>query len=204
MNTSRKTAAAIAARRKVTQAALARVHQALVLMRREKTLISVSAVSRRSGVSRTFLYTNQQARTALTDAMPSPLLPQASDLSGQATQQESTWRQRGLNTEAALKTAHVEILQQRERIGELLGRVRDLEAEWTQDAIQHITTQNTTLKQQVRQLTAENRTLTERLKAARSNLRFQDRRIAELETQILHQPQGTNPSTPSPPIQPFP
>jgi hypothetical protein len=43
--------------------------------------------------------------------------------------------------------------------------------------------ENTTLKQRVRQLT-ENRTLDERLKAARSNLRFQDGRIADLEAQL--------------------
>ena len=73
---------------------------------------------------------------------------------------------------------------QRTRIGELLGRIRDLEAEWTQDAIQRVTTENTTLKQRVRQLTADNRTLDERLNAARSNLRFQDRRIADLEARL--------------------
>ena len=33
---------------------------------------------------------------------------------------------------------------------ELLGQVRDLEAEWTQDAIQRITTENTTLKPSLR------------------------------------------------------
>jgi hypothetical protein len=33
-------------------------------------------------------------------------------------------------------------------------------------------------------LTTDNRTLDERLKAARSNLRFQDRRMADLEAQI--------------------
>jgi hypothetical protein len=38
--------------------------------------------------------------------------------------------------------------------------------------------------QRVRQLTADNRTLDERLKAARSNLRFQDKRIADLEAQL--------------------
>src|SRR5262245_37116476 len=70
------------------------------------------------------------------------------------------------------------------RIGELLGHIRDLEAEWTQEAVQRITTENTTPKQPVRQLTTDNRTLDERLKAARSNLRFQDRRIADLEAQI--------------------
>ena len=88
-----------------------------------------------------------------------------------------------------LKTAHAEIVRQRERIGECLGQVRDLEADWTQDAIQRVTTENTTLKQRVRQLTADNRTLDERLKAARSNLRSQDRRVADLEARLLASPQ---------------
>ncbi|MFE7245862.1 hypothetical protein [Streptomyces sp. NPDC057580] len=59
-----------------------------------------------------------------------------------------------------------------------------MQAEWTEEAIQRITTENTTLKQRVRQLTTDNRTLDERLKAARSNLRFQDRRVADLEARI--------------------
>lgn len=102
-----------------------------------------------------------------------------------ARHKETAWREQALNADDALKAAHAEIVQQRERIGELLGQIRDLEAEWTQDAIQRITTENTTLRQRVRQLTADNRTLDERLKAARSNLRFQDRRLADLEAQLL-------------------
>jgi hypothetical protein len=68
------------------------------------------------------------------------------------------------------------------RIGELLGYIRDVEAEWTQDAVQRITTENATLKQRVRQLSTDNRTLDERLKVARSNLRF--RRIADLGVRL--------------------
>ncbi|MET8331756.1 hypothetical protein [Streptomyces sp. NPDC005181] len=59
-----------------------------------------------------------------------------------------------------------------------------MEAEWTEEAVQRITTENTTLKQRVRQLTADNRTLDARLKAARSNLRFQDRRVADGEARV--------------------
>lgn len=66
-----------------------------------------------------------------------------------------------------------------------------LEAEWTEDAIQRITTENTTLKQRVRQLTADNRTLDERLKAARSNLCFQERRMADLEARLTDPPGRT-------------
>jgi uncharacterized protein YukE len=91
-----------------------------------------------------------------------------------------TWRERALNAGDALKAAHAEIAAQRSRIGELLGRIRGLEAEWTQDAVERFTAESSTLKQRVRQLTTDNRVLGERLKAARSNLRFQDRRIADL------------------------
>jgi hypothetical protein len=92
----------------------------------------------------------------------------------QDDERESTWRERALNAEDGLKVAHAEILSQRTRIGELLGQVRDLESEWTQEAIARITTENTTLKQRARQLATDNRTLDERLKAARDNLRFYD------------------------------
>jgi chromosome segregation ATPase len=118
-------------------------------------------------------------------------LQQAGDRAAQDTGQEATWRERALNAEDALKAAHTEIVQQRTRIGELLGQVRDLEAEWTKESIQRITTENTTLKQRVRQLTNDNRTLDERLKAARSNMRFQDRRLADLEARIADPGPGT-------------
>jgi len=49
---------------------------------------------------------------------------------------------------------------------------------------QRIAAENTALKQRVRQCTADNRNLDERLKAARSNLRFQDRRVADIEAHI--------------------
>ena len=179
-----RTAAAVAARRHSTQAALGRVHDALARMRREKTPVTVAAVGRRAGVSRTFLYSNPQARAALADAMADTQTRQAQDLASRDAEQEATWRERALNAEDALKAAHAEIVQQRARIGELLGQVRDLEAEWTKEAIQRITTENTTLKQRVRQFTTDNRTLDERLKAARSNMRFRDRRIADLEAQL--------------------
>ncbi|MFJ3197881.1 hypothetical protein ACIPJQ_35265 [Streptomyces griseoviridis] len=59
-----------------------------------------------------------------------------------------------------------------------------MEAEWTEVvAVQRITTEHRT-QQRVRQLTADNRTLDEQLKAARPNLRFQDRRIAALEARL--------------------
>lgn len=179
-----QTAAALAARRASSQAALQRVHDALARMRRQKTPVTVAAVARRAGVSRTFLYASPQARAAVAGAAAQHGTRRDQDLAARDNGQEATWRDRALNAEDALKTARAEILRQRTRIGEFMGQVRDLEAEWTQDAVQRITTENTTLRQRVRQLTTDNRVVGERLTAARSNLRFQDRRLAGLEARL--------------------
>jgi len=179
-----RTAAALAARRSKTDTALLRVHEAIARLQREKAQVSIAAVARRANVSRTFLYANPEARAAIATAMAEAGDRRTRILVEQDDEREATWRERALNAEEALKAAQTEILNQRTRIGELLGQIRDLQAEWTEEAIQRITTENTTLKQRVRQLTADNRTLDERLKAARSNLRFQDRRVADLEARI--------------------
>ncbi|MYV47957.1 DUF6262 family protein [Streptomyces sp. SID2888] len=179
-----RTAAALAARRQKSKAALQRVHAAIARLRREKAQVSVAAVARRADVSRTFLYDNLEARAAVATAIAEAGERRVRTLAEQDDKCEATWRERALNAEEGLKTAQAEILAQRTNIGELLGQVRDLEAEWTEETIQRITAENTALKQRVRQLTADNRNLDERLKAARSNLRFQDRRVADLEAQV--------------------
>ncbi|MFZ0121064.1 MAG: DUF6262 family protein [Pseudonocardiaceae bacterium] len=179
-----RTAAALAARRRATNAAVHRVHDALTRLRREKTQVTVAAIARRANVSRTFLYDNPEAKAAIVSAIDEAADRRQQTLTDHDDKQEATWRERALNAEEGQKTAHAEILTQRNRIGELLGQIRDLQAEQTKDTIQRITTENTTLKQRVRELSADNRTLNERLQAARSNLRFQDRRVADLETKL--------------------
>ncbi|WP_148587980.1 DUF6262 family protein [Streptomyces sp. WAC01526] len=179
-----RTAAALAARRHKTATALKQVHQAIARLRREKAQVSVAAVARRADVSRTFLYDNTEARAAIATAMTEAGERRTQVLADQDDEYEATWRERALNAEDGLKAAQAEILAQRTRMGELLGQIRDLQSEWSEEAIQRTTTENATLKQRVRQLTTDNRTLDERLKAARSNLRFQDRRAADLEARL--------------------
>ena len=129
------TEAALAARRRSTEAALGRVRDAITRLRREKTQVSVAAVSRRADVSRTFLYGNPDARAAVADAIAQAGEQRTRILDAQDDEREATWRERALNAEDALKAAHAEILAQRARIGELLGQVRDLQSEWTEEAI---------------------------------------------------------------------
>ncbi|MFG2563093.1 DUF6262 family protein, partial [Streptomyces sp. NPDC048496] len=150
-----RTAAALASRRRKTETALQRVHEAIRRLRREKAQVSVAAVARHADVSRTFLYDNAEARAAVATAMTEAGDRRSQMLADQDSEREATWRERALNAEDALKAAHGEIICQRTRIGELIGQVRDLQAEWTEEAIQRITTENTTLKQRVRQLTTD-------------------------------------------------
>ena len=182
--TGARTDAAIAARRHRSQAAVQRVHDALAGLRRDNTKLTVALVARRADVSRTFVYDNPQARAAVAAALAAASERHGQLNLAQSTAQEAVWRERALNAEEGLKTARTEIVRQRTRIGELLGQIRDLQAEWDDETIARITTENCRLKQLVQQLTSDNRTLEERLTAARSTLRFQDRRIADLETRI--------------------
>ena len=190
---SQRTAAAVQSRRAAAEAAVAKVQDAIARLHREKAEISVAAVARRAGVSRTFCYDNPQARAVIAKAAADRADERRRRLDDQDAAHEASWRERALNAEDALKTATAEIQNQRTRIAELLGQIRDLTEEWDAEAAQRITSENTTLKQRVRTLTAENRTLEERLAAARSNLRFQDKRIAELEASIADPPTAARP-----------
>ncbi|MBZ6088921.1 hypothetical protein KVH02_11365 [Streptomyces olivaceus] len=179
-----RTAAAIASRRQTADAMLDRVREALARMERSRAPITVAAVARQADVSRTFLYQNSQAKD---------LIAQASTRSGACREQDredadarltASWRERALNAEDGLKTALGEVRTQRDRIGELLGRIRYLEQDLPKDAVQRVMTENTTLKRQIQQLTSERRSLEDRLKGARENNRFLDKRAAELEAQL--------------------
>jgi hypothetical protein len=186
-----RTAAAIAARRRTTEAMLDRIREALQRMHREHAPITVRAVAQRSGVSRTFLYQNPHARQLVAGAVHRSSGQRADDRTAEAAAQEASWRERALNAEDALKAAYAEIRAQRAHIGELLGRIRDLELDLPEDAVQRLVTENTTLKQRIRTLTADTKTLNERLAAARENNRSQDKKIASLQVELLDQPGAT-------------
>jgi chromosome segregation ATPase len=178
-----RTAAAVRARRTATGEMLQRVTQALRQIRREHAPVTVAAVARRAGVSRTFLYQNAEARALIT-AAGRERVGQACGQDPKAAQAETAWRERALNAEHELKRAHGEIATQRSRIGELLGRIRDLEHDLPADGVQRVLTENYALKTQVRQLSQDNRRLEERLAGARDNNRFLDKRIADLEAEL--------------------
>ena len=174
-----RTAAAIEARRRAAEQKLQQVRDAITTLRRRKTPVTYPAVARQAGVSRTFLYANPDARALVSDAISKTGAQHARG----SDDQEPPWRERALNAEAALTAAEAEIAAQRRRMAILMGQIRDLEHDLSPEAAQRLATENTTLKQRIRQLAHDNKTLEDRLEAARSNNRFADRRIAQLEAQ---------------------
>ncbi|SFY44914.1 DUF6262 family protein [Streptomyces atratus] len=181
------TAAAIAARQRQTEEKLARVETAIGQLRRERGRLAVRAIAERAGVSATFLYENEAARALVKDAVADSRSRHDRQAQREHDRIEASWRERSLNAEAELTRAQKEVFAHRQRIGELMGQLRDFDQMVPGESVQQLTTENTTLKHRVHQLTQEHRKLQERLEGARSNLRFAKKRIADLEAQLLEQ-----------------
>jgi chromosome segregation ATPase len=184
---SPQTAKAIAARRQQTERKLTRVEKTINQIRRERGRVTVRAVAQRAEVSTTFLYENPAARALVQAAAEAGADRLDHNARDQHDRVEATWRERALNAEAELTRTQKEVLTQRQRIAELMGQIRDFDQMAPGESVQRLVTENTSLKTTIRQLTAEHRELQERLEGARSTNRFLNKRVADLETQILDQ-----------------
>ncbi|MGI5149311.1 DUF6262 family protein [Plantactinospora sp. CA-294935] len=183
--TATRTQAANRARQQNTRGKLERIDMTLRTMRRERIPITYPAVAARAGVSRTFLYQNADAKNLVATAIEAAGDRRRREQATHDANVEASWQQRALNAEHALKAVYAEIDIQRERIGLLLGQLRDLQAEYTEGTAQRLAEENTELKQRVRRLAEDNRVVEQKLQAARSNNRFLDKRLADLEAEIL-------------------
>ncbi|WP_246143404.1 DUF6262 family protein [Actinacidiphila oryziradicis] len=176
-------------RHRQTRDKLARVEKAISQLRRERGRLTVRAIAHRADVSASFLYENTDARSLVQAAVAASRSRHDRVAQNKHDQVEASWRERALNAEDQLARTQNEILAQRQRIGELMGQLRDFEQMVPGESVQRLATENTTLKRRVQQLTQEHRTLQERLEGARSNLRFADKRTADLEAQLLEHDQ---------------
>ncbi|GAA3819083.1 hypothetical protein GCM10022403_060620 [Streptomyces coacervatus] len=183
------TAAAIAARREQTRHKLTQVETAIGQLRRERGRLTVRAIAERAGVSATFCYENAEARSVIQNATAASRTRHNRQAQEEHERIEASWRERALNAETELTRAQKEIFADRQQIGELMGRLRDFDQMVPGESVQQLVTENTSLKRRLQQVTQEHRSLQERLEGARSNLRFADKRIADLEAQLLERDQ---------------
>lgn len=70
-----------------------------------------------------------------------------------------------------------------------MGQLRDTEQADPGDSVQSVLAENVSLKRRLDQMTREHHSLQERLEGSRSNLRFAEKRIADLELELLEQGQ---------------
>ncbi|MGW1871386.1 DUF6262 family protein [Streptomyces mauvecolor] len=180
-----QTAAAVAARRRQTERKLTDVDAAIAQLRRERGRLTVRGIAARAAVSATFLYENPDARARVQTAIADSKSRHDRATAAEHEAIEATWRERALNAEAELTRAQKEIFVQRQRLGELMGHLRDLSQTAPGESVDVLVTENTNLKHRVQQLTRDHRLLQERLEGARSNLRFADKRVTDLEMQVL-------------------
>ncbi|MFI0912466.1 DUF6262 family protein [Streptomyces abikoensis] len=142
----KNTAAAIAARRQQSEQKVAAVEKAIGQLRRERSRLTIRAIAERAGVSATFLYENTDARALVKNAVADSR--SCHDRLGQTEHEriEATWRERALNPEAELTRTQKEIFTQRQRIGELMGQIRDFGQMVPGESVQALITENTTLQ----------------------------------------------------------
>ncbi|MFE2940756.1 DUF6262 family protein [Streptomyces sp. NPDC059255] len=180
-----RTARALQARHERSQEKVKQIGETLDRMLKTRAAITVAAVAREAGVSRTFLYENAEAGALVERAVLKASGRRVEDRQAAQATIDAAWKERALNAEEALKGAQTEILAQRRHIGELLGQVRDLSTPWQEQDIVRITTEHAALTRKVQELNYEKRSLQERLTASRDNARFTDRRISELEAEAI-------------------
>ncbi|GAA3299725.1 hypothetical protein GCM10020295_38610 [Streptomyces cinereospinus] len=186
-STADSPAAAIAARRRQTRTKLTQLEKAITQLRRERRRLNVRAIAERAGVSATFCYENPDARALVQAAVADARKRRDQGAQQEHERIEASWRERALNAEEALTRTQETVFTQRKRIGELMGQLRDVEQSAPADSAPALRTENASLKRRLDQVTQEHRSLQERLEGARSNLRFAEKRIADLEAQLLEQ-----------------
>lgn len=124
---------AIEARRADSQAKVEAVEKAVRALGRAGLPITRSAVAKHARVSRTFLYENSAAADIVDKA------EQRTKAKARVTQnaaldvEASSWRERALNAEDALRRTRNELVEARREVADLLGQLRDPDGTWLRE-----------------------------------------------------------------------
>lgn len=172
---------AIAARRHAAERKAAAVAKAVKTLARTGAPITCAGVARLAGVSRSFIYENDQARAILTAAQARTQARTAGSIPAATAQQEASWRERALNAEQHARDLQRELTAQRRLAAGLLGQLRQPDGTWLADERDRLHADNEHLLAERNQLARERGDLRRKLEAARANLaRLTEHRVAEL------------------------
>lgn len=172
---------AIAARRRAADAKATAVGKAVTALARSGAPLTSAAIARLAGVSRSFIYENDQARAHVTAAQARTQIQAAGRIPAATAQQEASWRERALNAEQKARDLQHEITAQRRLAAGFLGQLRQPDGTWLADERARLQEENEHLLTERNQLARERNELHRKLDAARANLaRHAEQRAAEL------------------------
>lgn len=172
---------AIEARRRDATTKVAAVDKAVKLLARAGAPITRAAVSHLAGVSRSFTYENDRARTIVAAAQARTQARAEVRVETLTGEQEASWRERALNAEEEVSRLRREVATQRRLVGDLMGQLREPDGTWLEHDRDRLRRENEVLLDERNQLLGERADLARRLEGARANVsRLNERRVSEL------------------------
>jgi hypothetical protein len=191
---------AIAARRRAAEVKAAAVGKAVRSLARSGAPLTSAAIARLAGVSRSFIYENDQARAHVTAAQARTQTRAAGAIPAATARQEASWRERALNAEDKVRDLQHELTAQRRLAAGFLGQLRQPDGTWLADERTRLHDENERLLTNRNQLARERNDLQRKLDAARASLA---RLTAQRVTELFPQGPGQHPQQPDPtPAQP--
>lgn len=172
---------AIEARRRDATTKVAAVDKAVKVLARTGAPVTRAAVSHLAGVSRSFTYENDQARTIVAAAQARTRARAEDRVETLTAEQEASWRERALNAEEEVSRLRHEVATQRRLVGDLMGQLREPDGTWLEHDRDRLRRENEHLLTERNQLLGERTDLARRLDGARANVsRLNERCVTEL------------------------
>lgn len=172
---------AIDARRRDSAIKVAAVSKVVKLLGRSGAPVTRATVVRLAGVSRSFTYENEEARTIIDAARSRCEATALTRIGTMTAQEEASWRERALHAEDYAQRLRKEIALQRRLVSDLTGQLREPDGTWIERDRDRLRRSNEALLAERNQLVRERDQLQQKLEAARSNVsRLLDRRVTEL------------------------
>jgi hypothetical protein len=172
---------AIQARRADSAAKAKAVENAVKALGRTGVPITRAAVARLAGVSRSFTYENDTARTIVTEAQARSQAKADGRTQTVTAQQEASWRERALNAEDQIRALRRDLHDERRLVAELIGQLREPDGTWIEHDRNRLRAENQQLLAERNQLLRERDALQHKLDGARANIaHIHQRRVTQL------------------------
>jgi len=172
---------AIDARRRDSAIKVAAVSKVVKLLGRSGAPVTRATVVRLAGVSRSFTYENEEARTIIDAARSRCEATALTRIGTMTAQEEASWRERALHAEDYAQQLRKEIAIQCRLVSDLTGQLREPDGTWIERDRDRLRCSNEALLTERNQLVRERNGLQRKLEAARANVsRLLDKRVTEL------------------------